>query len=41
MFFDRAGFGSKNITLEDGKKKDAIISVDDENKLFRKMLKAK
>ena len=40
FFFDRAGFGSKNITLEDSKKKDAI-SVDDENKLFRKMLKAK
>ena len=40
-FFDCAGFGSKNITLEDSKKKDARISVDDENKFSRKMLKAK
>ena len=34
--FDRAGFGSKNRTLEEAREKDKTITVSDINEFFRK-----
>ena len=36
VYFDRAGFGSKNRTLEEAREKDKTISMSDINEFFRK-----
>ena len=41
IFFDRSGYGSKKTTLDDARKKDKTITMDDVNEFFRKMLKSK
>ena len=41
IYFDRSGFGSKKITLEDSRKKDASITMDDVNKFFRENVEIK
>ena len=35
IYFDRSGFGSRKTTLEDSRRKDASITMDDVNKFFR------
>ena len=41
IYFDRSGFGSKKNTLEDSRKKDASITMDDVNKFFRENVEIK
>ena len=41
MYFDRAGFGSKNRTLEEAREKDKTITMSDINESFRKNVRQK
>ena len=41
IYFDRSGYGSKKTTLEDSRKKDASITMDDVNEFFRKNVEIK
>ena len=41
IYFDKAGFGSLKTTLEDSKKKDSSITMDDVRQLFRKNVEIK
>ena len=34
MYFDKAGFGSKQCTLDEARKKDKSITVNDINEFF-------
>ena len=34
VYFDRAGFGSKNRTLEEAREKDKTITMSDINEFF-------
>ena len=36
IYFDRSGYGSKKATLDDARKKDKTITMDDVNDFFRK-----
>ena len=36
IYFDRSGYGSKKTTLDDARKKDKTITMDDVNEFFRK-----
>ena len=36
IYFDKSGFGSNNATLDDARKKDKSITMDDVNEFFRK-----
>ena len=38
VYFDRAGFGSKNRTLEEAREKDKTITMSDINEFFGRML---
>ena len=39
IYFDRAGFGSRQTTLKDAKAKDKTITMKDVEEFFKKMLK--
>ena len=41
IYFDRSGFGSRKTTLDDARKKDASITMDDVNKFFRENVEIK
>ena len=41
IYFDRAGYGSLKTTLEDSKKKDSSITMDDVRQFFRKNVEIK
>ena len=41
IYFDKAGFGSLKTTLEDSKKKDSSITMDDVRQFFRKNVEIK
>ena len=41
IYFDRAGFGSKQTTLKDAREKDSSIKMSDIEEFFRKMLRSK
>ena len=41
IYFDRAGFGSKAITLADAKKKDPTIKMSDVETFFKKNVEVK
>ena len=41
IYFDRSGFGSRKTTLDDARKKDASITMDDVNEFFRKNVEIK
>ena len=41
IYFDKAGFGSLKTTLEDSKKKDSSITMDDVRQFFRKNVEVK
>ena len=41
IYFDKSGFGSKNATLDDARKKDKSIAMDDVNEFFRKNVEQK
>ena len=41
VYFDRAGFGSKNRTLEEAREKDKTITMSDINEFFRKNVEEK
>ena len=41
IYFDRSGFSSKSTTLQDAKKKDASITLEDVNKFFRENVEQK
>ena len=37
IYFDKAGFGSKNTTLKDAREKDKSITMKDVEHFFKKM----
>ena len=39
IYFDRAGFGSKAVTLKDAREKDPSIKKEDVDEFFKKMLR--
>ena len=39
IYFDRAGFGSRQTTLKDAKAKDKTITMKDVEEFFKRMLK--
>ena len=41
IYFDKSGFGSKKITLQDARKKDNSITADDVNEFFAKNVEEK
>ena len=41
IYFDRSGYGSKKTTLDDARKKDKTITMDDVNDFFRKNVEIK
>ena len=41
IYFDKAGFGSLKTTLEDSKKKDSSITMDDVRQFFRNNVEIK
>ena len=41
IYFDRSGYGSKKTTLDDARKKDKSITMDDVNEFFRKNVEIK
>ena len=41
IYYDRAGYGSKNTTLKDAREKDKSITKDDVEEFFRKNVEIK
>ena len=41
IYFDKSGFGSKKATLDDARKKDKSITMDDVNEFFKKNVEQK
>ena len=41
IYFDKAGYGSKKITLEDAKKKDPSIKISDVETFFKDNVEVK
>ena len=41
IYFDRAGFGSKQTTLKDAREKDKIITKEDVEEFFKKNVEVK
>ena len=41
IYFDRSGYGSRKTTLDDARKKDKTITMDDVNEFFRKNVEIK
>ena len=41
IFFDRSGFGSKQVTLKDAKEKDSSIKMSDVERFFKENVEVK
>ena len=41
MYYDRAGFGSRQRTFKEAREKDKNITTDDVNEIFKKNVEAK
>ena len=41
VYYDRAGFGSRQRTLKEARKKDKSITIDEVNEFFKKNVEAK
>ena len=41
VYYDRAGYGSRQRTLKEAREKDKSITIDDVNEFFKKNVEAK